>query len=389
MQKKLIALAVAGLASTAAFAQTNVTVYGIADGTFDVIAIDGKPGNNGGVSANNFGDFNRVSANSSYIGFKGTEDLGNGLKAVFQFESSVNFDATGGTIAARDSFVGISSGFGTVVLGNLTAPTRALGAALDVNAGATGIGANSGIIGKMGGGTGAMSGTANCGKSTTCTSIFDTRWSNAIAYVSPTWGGFSFVGAYVADENKTADLALAGNGPTLRTTGYDIGAKWEGYGATVAAAYNWYQVGDIAGSKSDNLRLGASYGGAWGSVRAMWEVTRIEQLAPFAASTGILNGQSENDQQKWGIGATINVGKAQILAQYYQALESSNRVQDGAWLAEVGVQYNLSKRTMLKAVYAYLNNEGNATFDYGVNAAGATGTGSDIQGIQMGIRHAF
>ena len=136
MQKKLIALAVAGLASTGAFAQSNVTVYGVADATFDVVrASNVKDGYD-------LGNTTRVSTNSSYVGFKGAEALGNGLTAVFQFESGVGFDNTGSLGATRDSFVGVSSGFGTVVLGNLTGPTRALGGAVDVNSGATGIGSN-------------------------------------------------------------------------------------------------------------------------------------------------------------------------------------------------------------------------------------------------------
>ena len=172
MQKKLIALAVAGLASTAAFAQTNVVVYGVADGTFDYVWQSGSKlqsqsesatFNNAGVLTgstssisrqDNDVDATRVSANSSYIGFKGSEDLGNGLKALFQYEMTVRFDAGTGPTADRDSFVGLShANAGTVVLGNLTGPTRALGAALDVNPGATGIGANSGLIGKIAGST--------------------------------------------------------------------------------------------------------------------------------------------------------------------------------------------------------------------------------------------
>ncbi len=115
MQKKIIALAVAGLASTAAFAQTNVVVYGVADGTFDYVWQSGSKLNTvnstvltdnatGNILASQFTassqandvKLNRVSANSSYIGFKGSEDLGNGLKALFQYEMTVNFDnATG------------------------------------------------------------------------------------------------------------------------------------------------------------------------------------------------------------------------------------------------------------------------------------------------------
>jgi predicted porin len=120
MQKKLIALAVAGLASTGAFAQANVTVYGVADASFDVVKISGD-------ANNELGNTTRVSTNSSLLGFKGAEALGNGLTAVFQFESAVGFDNAGALGANRDSYVGLAGGFGTVVLGNLTGPTRALG----------------------------------------------------------------------------------------------------------------------------------------------------------------------------------------------------------------------------------------------------------------------
>jgi predicted porin len=88
MQKKMIALAVAGLASTGAFAQANVTVYGVADASFDVVRISGD-------ANNELGNTTRVSTNSSVLGFKGAEKLGNGLTAVFQYESSVGFDNGG------------------------------------------------------------------------------------------------------------------------------------------------------------------------------------------------------------------------------------------------------------------------------------------------------
>ena len=112
MQKKLIALAVAGLASTAAFAQTNVVVYGVADGSFDYVWQSGSKLNTRQLLtpavtllasspspsvfvlyAEQRRRFTRVSANSSYLGFKGSEDLGNGLKAIFQYETTVNFDS--------------------------------------------------------------------------------------------------------------------------------------------------------------------------------------------------------------------------------------------------------------------------------------------------------
>lgn len=260
MQKNLIALAVAGLASTGAFAQANVTVYGIADGSFDVVRVSNTAGDT------DLGNTTRVSTNSSYIGFKGAEALGNGLTAVFQLESGVSFENTGSFGATRDSFVGVAGGFGTVVLGNLTGPTRALGAAVDVNAGATGIGANSALLGKLGnnliGSTdanGNYGGGSTCGRSSTCTSIFDTRWKNAIAYVSPSFAGLSVTAAYVANENKAFQGASAAN-----TTGYDVGLKYANGPAMAAVTYNAVSLGQTfaGGSKQadvSDFRVGGSY----------------------------------------------------------------------------------------------------------------------------------
>ena len=466
MQKKLIALAVAGLASTAAFAQTNVVVYGVADGSFDYVWTTGSKAINqsasvttdnatglvtatGSVFQSQDNDISttRVSQNSSYLGFKGSEDLGNGLKALFQYETTVNFDSGTGFGGSRDSFVGVSHDkAGTVVLGTLTGPTRALGAALDVNPGATGIGANSGLIGKIAGSTlktsiavtsidpafrsattqlgyGAAGG---CGKSQTCTSIFDTRWNNAIAYLSPSWGGFSVAAAYTqAFENKTPDygdistlttvngVSVLGVAPQTTAQrlnqadsyGYDIGAKWEGMGFMAAVTYNWAQLGDFVGTELKNLRVGGMYTAPMWSIRAMWEKTE----ADFSSNT-ILNS---TDQQKFGIGGTFSFGKTTLLAQWYGTDDASNSSNSKANLYEVGALYNLSKRTMLKATWAMIDNDDGSAADFGVNAIGntsysATGTvanngltttstlgstssgfGARNQGIQVGVRHSF
>ncbi|MDE2585773.1 MAG: porin, partial [Betaproteobacteria bacterium] len=99
MQKKIIALAVAGLASTAAFADTNVQIYGILDmgighsqnsynqsslspgGSSPIANAADKYANTGVTGMFNGG------MSASRIGLKGSEDLGNGLKAVFKLET--------------------------------------------------------------------------------------------------------------------------------------------------------------------------------------------------------------------------------------------------------------------------------------------------------------
>ena len=387
MQKKMIALAVAGLASTGAFAQSNVTVYGVADASFDVVKIAGD-------ANNELGNTTRVSTNSSLLGFKGAEKLGNGLTAVFQFESSVGFDNAGSLGVTRDSYVGLAGGFGTVVLGTLTGPTRALGSALDVNAGATGIGANTALLGKLGntliGSTdtsGNYAGGSTCARSASCASIFDNRWKNAIAYVSPSFGGLNATVAYVANENKALNGLTAAN-----TTGYDVGVKYANGPAMAAVTYNAVSVGNAADLKISDLRVGGSYNFGMASVRALFDLARADNF-----------GGNKVTQAVYGFGATFNVTPAsKLLGQVYVARDlktnGSSSDDTGAKLFELGVEHSLSKRTMLKASWAMVNNDSRARYDFAFNAAGintgtlpggANATGGTVQGLSFGLRHTF
>jgi predicted porin len=358
MQKKIIALAVAGLVSGAAFAQSNVTVYGVADLTFDNVKATGNA-----ADGNNLGSRNRVSANSSLIGFKGAEDLGGGMKALFQFEQGVSVDATGGTFATRDSYVGLGGGFGTVLMGNLTGPTRGLGAAMDPFAGATGITANTGMIGKLGGGAGA--------------SLFDTRWANAIAYVTPSMGGFSVTAAYVANENKTRD-GLDGTAGQLETRGYDLGAKYDAGPIMAGLSYNKAKVGDIANTEVSDTRLGVKYNFGAGTVGLLYD--RVKAKA---------NGASA-DRNAWFIPVTFSVSASgKLIAQYGKAGDVDGTSDTGAKQFSFGYEHSLSKRTMIKAVWSQISNESAADYDFGVNAMNFAGTGADPKGFQVGIRHSF
>ncbi|HQX06902.1 MAG TPA: porin [Zoogloea sp.] len=387
MQKNLIALAVAGLASTGAFAQANVTVYGVADASFDVVRISGD-------ANNELGNTTRVSTNSSVLGFKGAENLGNGLTAVFQYESSVGFDNGGALGASRDSYVGLAGGFGTVVLGNLTGPTRALGSAVDVNAGATGIGANTALIGKLGNNligttdaTGGYAGGSTCARSSTCASIFDTRWKNAIAYVSPSFGGLNATLAYVANENKALNGLAAAN-----TTGYDVGVKYASGPAMAAVTYNAVSTGNAADLKISDLRVGGTYNFGVASVRALFDLARADNF-----------GGNKVTQAVYGFGATFNVTPAsKLVGQVYVArdlkVNGSSADDTGAKLFELGVEHSLSKRTMLKATWAMVNNDKAAAYDFGINAAGirtgalpggANAVGGTVSGLSLGLRHTF
>ena len=210
MQKKLIALAIAGFAAAPAFAQ--VTIYGVADVTLENVRATGVT-NDPTITADvNRPARNRVTANSSLIGFRGTEDLGNGLNAIFQFETGVNADSaiTSNTAATntpglfnRDTFVGLqSASLGTIKLGINSNPYRRLGAAFDFNPGATGIPFNGALFG-------AIDNTKTG---------FDDRLSNSVAYDSPVMGGVQVRAIYGANENRSNEGAAT----TVSDTAYGV-----------------------------------------------------------------------------------------------------------------------------------------------------------------------
>ena len=118
MNKKLVAVAIAGLlAAPLAQAQTaNVTLYGRIN--IDMEFVNGRLANN--TNPNVY----RVASNSSRFGLRGTESLGGGLNAIFQIENGSIRPTTGdgGNLAGRDSFVGLSGGWGTFKMGRYLAP---------------------------------------------------------------------------------------------------------------------------------------------------------------------------------------------------------------------------------------------------------------------------
>jgi predicted porin len=398
MQKKLIALAIAGL-SGAAFAQSNVTIYGVADASFDVINISGG---SGALSADT-PNFTRVSTNGSYIGFKGTENLGNGLNAIFQFESDAKFDNGGSLGTGRDSFVGLSGNFGKVLLGTLTAPTRALGARLDVNTG-EGISSNTAVLGKLGGAlsygdglkglvTGSGINQINInGRSNDTTSVFDSRHKNSIAYVSPSFSGFQASAAYMANENKTEGAT------PINTSAYDLGLTYDNGPIYIGGTYAELRVKNDAlnavslpplalpaDTKVKEARLGGMYDFGVATIRGLYARTKLE------------GDNTDVKQNVWGLGGTYNVTtNGRITAQYYSANDLDGTAADdntGAKFYTIGYEHSLSKRTMLKANYAYLKNDDKTStmggYDFGYNSAGFAGDEIKVSGLQLGLRHAF
>lgn len=423
MQKKLIALAIAGL-SGAAFAQSNVTIYGVVDSSFESAKATGATATAAGVAdaAQNMAGRARINSNSSYIGFKGAESLGNGLTAVFQIETQFAIDNannnTAGTRqdtwANRDSYVGVAGGFGTAVVGYLSTPHRSLAAGFDVMPGATGPAGFNNLIGKINVGASqntATGFTANTFGATNANLIFRTQ---ALAYITPTFNGFSGVVAYVPAETgkrTLANNAAGGAGAAGTTTdawnlalNYANGPLKAGYSFLTqkdpfagGAATGILAAGTGGKLKSQIAGIGYTFNGAT-TVNLMWNTNKIDVSGTaVGATTGVKN-------TVWGLGVKHVMGAHELAAMYQRATDGTvatgglvdNASGRGAtnWGFRYG--YNFSKRTSVYGVYSKITNKANGNYDFGAGAAvanassvAAISAGADPTAFGIGLRHSF
>lgn len=348
MQKKIIALAIAGLASTAAFAQSNVTIYGRMD-----LGAAYRAGNSGGV--NGIDDKYEIASGigaGSRIGFKGVEDLGNGLKVVFQSEFGIGIDQTAaGTTSAtwtnRNSYVGLAGGFGTVVAGRLDGVRYGIFNTYDPFAGGT------------------------IGNFTQITRQVD-RADNAIAYISPNFSGFGLVLAYssnIAGPEAAGNTFTppVGNLQTIMGT-YDNGP--------LSARLDYEQV----------AFPGADFSKTWvatGAISYDFGVAKVSALIDQ-----IKNKDAGLKEQAWLIGVKAPVGKFNVKAMVGGVNDKITDDADSLKWA-LGVDYALSKRTYVYANYGQIKNDDLAgrTIHWAANSGPVGGYGTT--GVDFGIAHSF
>lgn len=374
MQKKLIALALASLAGSA-FAQSNVTVYGVVDLGQAYVKSSGN--------GNNQGTVGRLDSNSTYLGFKGVEDLGNGLKAVFQLETGYNADNGTGWGSARDTYVGLTGNFGTVVAGNLTHPLRTFGSNVELMPGAAGFGTTASI-------TGSFAGTKTGA---------DDRASNALAYISPSFSGFTAAVAYVNGEVKTNDntyvvtSTLGRTGVTSTTADSNVNSRQWQVSGQYANGPLWVGLGyhkayDFA--YTENLdaavwRLAGTYTFPTNTkVTALWDNTKLSQDGDYMK------------RNAWSLGVAQGFGKNTVGLEYARSAKiktNDGNVDDSsASIVSAIYSYELSKRTLVHARYSKLSNDKNVNYTYYNNPVAngvSTTAGADYSGLMLGLRHSF
>lgn len=370
MKKSLIALA--ALAATGAFAQSSVTIWGIADAGM-------QRATQGGVSKTMLSSSGN---SSSQLGFRGTEDLGGGMSASFWFEAGLTVDnGTAGAVAfQRRSTLDLAGSFGAIRLGRDYTPSFWTHTVFDPF-GTLGSGAGSNITGVGQNGVTAA------------------RTSNGVSYLygfnpnsasAKGKGGLYLQATYAPGEALSTAAAQTSQYTGIRV-GYTDGPL------NVAVATSTTVSG--AGLKDKETNLGGSYDLGVANLMAKFGTNEC-MVAGSATSCGAstaaanVNSIAAAKYTWWSIGATIPMGAGYIPVSYNASKNNVNS-QKGNQLA-VGYVHNLSKRTALYTTYSRISNKngGLYTFNggnggYGPLLPAGTIAGKNGNAFDLGIRHSF
>ncbi len=356
MNKKLIAVTVAGaLVAPAAFAAGDPEVYGtlhLSVGQFDDEADDATVKAGGGD-----GSFMDMESNNSNLGVRGSEDLGGGLKGVYQIELSIDADDAAAP-TMRDTFVGLAGDWGWLALGRHNSPYKNATGNYDV--------APDTVIDYNG-----IMGIDPAGRK------HDDRRNNAIMYKTNDINGFKLEALFGvgdnakdtnADEQQEFDImAKYGQGP------------WEvvaGYSTHMAQGANKATLGK---EDAEAMKLGGKFGFNNGNtwVAAVWETAD--------------GGGNNNDRDAYYVSGQHTFGSNAIGVGYAAADDVGNTNDSGAQLIQVHLSHMMSKRTSGYVQYGALSYDKNTTADYGLVYGGFQPYAADktASWFGLGVIHKF
>jgi predicted porin len=392
MKKHLIALAVAStLVVPFAQAETsNVVVYG----TLSLSADNVKGLSAGGTSqgGNLVESRNRISSNNSFFGFKGTEDLGEGLSAVWQLENAIAFDrqnidnlrvtaapndytlGRSGVNSRRNTFAGLSDKtFGTLTFGLQDTPLKNSLAPIVL-----------------------FAQTLADYRAVFSTGVSTTRAENSALYVSPNLNGFVAKAMYAAGNE-------GGNGAFEDPYLYAASASYTDGPLYAVLAYEYNKMvssattapvtlgGEISTRKTTRAGVGYTFGDLKLGLA-------LEVNANDVASVSVLDAKGVY------ISGLYKMGQSSLKAAYsYRSDNQANNGvdttgfltnrNDGARQITVGLDRSLSKRSTLYALYSVVLNDVNGAQ---ILAGGPTNIapvnvvkGGRAHGVSLGLLHSF
>ncbi|MBI5460895.1 MAG: porin [Gammaproteobacteria bacterium] len=325
MDKKILSAAIIAVMAAPVVALADVTVYGQVDLSINAQDIDGAS------------DDINMASNNSRVGLKGSEDLGNGLNAIFQLEYTVDpsgSDTAAGDIGTgRDQWIGLDGGFGKVRFGTMSTLYKSTGSSIDplwdsaLDTRATGMQ------------SGLHSGDGSNGEG---------RATNTVGYDTPDFNGFTAGATYSFDENCTAASAP---GCSPDDDAYSLGGK---YANGPILAFVDYVTSDQGGD-DDAWKIGGSYSFGDAAVYGQFE-SDGGLIANGVPGSGA--GVSNDSADVWMLGGSYTMGSAMLVAQYGQGDDDSAAGADTGYDSwTVAGVYSFSKRTLTYAGFNQISDD--------------------------------
>jgi predicted porin len=343
MKKSLLAVAVAAALPAAAFAQTNVTLYGIVDAGVGMNDPDG-PGSKSSMVVNS------GYQSTSRWGIRGSEDLGGGLRATFNLEAGLDVDTGtddgGANYFQRRSVVGLAGGWGEIRFGRDYTPGFSAAGAGDVM--------GYGLFGNW------LTFTAGAGGITT-------RASNGVHYTG-SFSGLTIRAMYADGEGFTSATDDLNDMMGLSAV----------YASGPLTLLGYYQVLNHT-NDDDTKQMGVGGGYRFGGFRV-------------TANYGVSDPDNGAETTAFGVGVGIRLGTGELLAQGIQIKRDAAAGTDPkATIFGVAYVHPLSKRTNLYATYGMARNNSTGTFPVlaSDNSVAPGAAGADPSGFAVGIRHVF
>jgi predicted porin len=390
MQKKIIALAIAGL-SSAAFAQSNVTISGIADYGYYSQSIQ-----TGSIMDTKTSAAGNGSA-TSQLNFTITEKLGNGMSVKFFGET--DFAAASGASGTNLGGIGLfnstnwlelSGGFGSLKAGNIN--TAGLYAEIGAQPFGTAIGSGisgtfgrlsrAGINGKMADGTAGLGGLAEgqyvaSAAAAVAAGARSVRVANSLSYTTPSFSGFT-AGLQWAAKNSDSAVAAAGN-----TAGFvAVNAQYNNGPVNVYYVNEQYSAGSVApqggiSSTTAGMQLLANEKVTHNMLTGNYTFGPATVYAGWTSSKSSGTATTMADARSWNLGLKYQVMGSLSLAANILKVDDKLAGNQDRNLNAIGFDYDLSKRS---AVYG--------RYETGDNDRADSANGN-FSRYQVGLRHSF
>jgi predicted porin len=378
MQKKLIAVAVAGALGAPALAlaqNATVNIYGRFYAEYAKVNQGNQnvaPFNSGLV------DVDILQAPGSAIGFRGEEKLGGGMSAWFQCESSYDFRGQNQDgLCARNSALGLKGGFGNFFVGVWDTPFKRVQDSVGGN--------DTGVFGTafllMGNSTTTASGVSN-------QAVFKRRQVNSINYDTPNFGGFQASGTYT-NLNTQTNVVNSSTGSKPRV--WSLSAKYANGPINVYGAYEKHND-IVAGTTQDDKGyvLGATY-----TFANQLKIGGIYSQQKFQTGIG-----AEGKVHTWHLGIDWKIsGPHGVRASYTAAGDVKGNstavgttrpaagADTSAALWQIRYVHALSKRTEFTAGYVKVKNDSNARYQLG--GLNSNAPGNDPSAFAIALDHRF